>query len=85
MRYANACCSIRYNPLEKTITITGLCIVTGATVSVTVPKAGLDAYNTGVWIQDAFPDLSADEREFLISGIGPGQFDNFLDGPEASP
>ena len=28
----------------------------------------------GVYIQDAFPQLSADEREFLISGMLPDDF-----------
>ena len=29
-------------------------------------------------IQDAFPQLSADEREFIISGVAPGEWDTFM-------
>lgn len=38
---------------------------------------GLTNYKTGVkhYIQDAFPFLSAVEREFLISGLTPEEFD----------
>ena len=28
-------------------------------------------------IQDAMPDVTTDEREFLISGIYPGEWDEF--------
>jgi hypothetical protein len=31
--------------------------------------------NTGGQIQNVFPDLSADDREILLSGIGPEQWD----------
>jgi hypothetical protein len=30
---------------------------------------------TGGQIQTALPDLSADDREILLSGIGPNEFD----------
>lgn len=29
------------------------------------------AYNSGVHVQHAFPNLKAEEREFIISGIKP--------------
>jgi hypothetical protein len=29
-------------------------------------------------VQDAFPQLSDDEREFLITGITPGEWDTFM-------
>jgi hypothetical protein len=38
---------------------------------VTVPADGLNKYHQGVHIQEAFPNLSADDREFLISGYSP--------------
>lgn len=37
-------------------------------------------YNKGALIQDAFPFLSAAEREFLISGITPEEWDRMF-GP----
>lgn len=32
---------------------------------------GLNAYNEGAFIQEAFPSLSADQREQIISGTHP--------------
>lgn len=40
---------------------------------------GLYAYRNGALIQDAFDFLSADEREFLISGLTPEEFDISFD------
>lgn len=36
---------------------------------VTVPGAGLFQYNSGMPIQAAFPGLTADEREMLMTGM----------------
>ena len=52
-------------------TFTGKCQMTGKPYSVTVPGSGLYRYNQGALIQDAFPDLSAGDREFLMSGTSP--------------
>lgn len=35
----------------------------------------LATWKAGAYVQDAFPQLSADEREFLISGLLPGEYD----------
>jgi len=56
---------------EHTYTFTGPCAVTGKSISVTVPAAGLFRYRQGARIQDAFPDLTRDQREFLITGLSP--------------
>ena len=37
----------------------------------TVPSAGVDAMIRGEFVQNAFPTLSADDRERLISGTCP--------------
>lgn len=44
---------------------------------VTVKTADLAKYESGEvrYIQDAFPYLSADDREFLISGMSPEGWD----------
>ena len=36
---------------------------------------GLNAWKEGLLIQEALPELSVDDREFLISGISPTTFD----------
>ena len=37
-------------------------------------------WRSGVLIQDAFPLLSADEREFVMTGLLPGEWEDALDG-----
>ena len=52
-------------------------------MSLPVTQKQLDIYeNTNTLVQDVFPDLTADQREFLISGMTPSDFtllceDNF--------
>lgn len=38
-------------------------------------ESSLRSYQQGAFMQDAFPALSPDEREFLISGLLPHEFD----------
>lgn len=87
MRYADAKCS--YTEAfdaatgTQTYTFTGPCVITGVQCSVTVPAAGLFKYRSGALIQDAFPDLSLDDREFLMSGCSPqGWAETFNDAEE---
>ena len=40
-------------------------------------------YNSGMNVQDAFPHLNADEREFIMTGCTPDEWNNmFSGGPE---
>lgn len=41
-------------------------------------RIGLQLYRNGMLIQNAFPFLSDDEREFLISGLLPAEFDGLF-------
>ena len=52
-------------------------IITGNTASMDldVTEAQLVAWRQGALIQEVMPHLSADEREFLISGITPAEWD----------
>jgi len=38
-------------------------------MEIAVTQAQLDAWQSGTLIQDAMPNLSADEREFIKTGI----------------
>lgn len=64
--------------------ITRISPLTGDTNTMDLPITEED-YNT--WadgkalIQNAFPHLSADQREFILSGLMPEEFEKFL-GPE---
>lgn len=78
MRYANTFCDFVKDPDGKTVSITGRSIHSGKSVTIKVPLEGLRAYNRGALIQNAFPDLTPDERDFLLSGVGPGEMDAFI-------
>jgi hypothetical protein len=51
------------------ITRTSIATGTTRTLDLPVTEAQLDAWASGELIQDAFPDLSPDDREFLKTGI----------------
>jgi hypothetical protein len=57
---------------KRRIRLTGPCVVTGKLYSVVVEKeAATNYFKLGMKIHEAFPNLSLEEREFLISGISP--------------
>lgn len=63
---------LRVTPLaEGKSTVTGKCVITHEEYSCTVPTSGLEAWLNGELIQRAMPEVSADDREFLKSGISP--------------
>ena len=51
----------------KVLTVT--CPRCGKKNKLAVPLAGLKKYQEGAPVQAAFPDLSAEHREMLISGL----------------
>ena len=55
----------------KEVTIITRCPFCGRANEVAVNEADYLDWQDGVLVQDAFPYLSADEREMLISGICP--------------
>jgi hypothetical protein len=54
--------------------------VTGVTRTLDLPvtEEQLAAHKSGTHAQNAFPDLSADLREFIISGITPEEWDKLF-------
>jgi hypothetical protein len=44
------------------------CVVCGEAARIAVPAEGLRLWHGGAFVQDAFPEMSADDRELLISG-----------------
>lgn len=66
------------------VIVSGPCFVTKKQHSVSVPLAGLLRWLEGdELIQSALPQLSSEEREFLISGTSPeGWKQMFGDDPE---
>jgi len=59
------------NPTPSVLVRTRPCIMCGQPGSILVPADGFDAWQAGTFAQIAFPTLSADERELLITGTHP--------------
>lgn len=51
--------------------VSGPCKFTGEEYSCLVPIDGMVRFLNGEHVQTAMPAVSADDREFLISGISP--------------
>jgi hypothetical protein len=62
------------------VLVQGNCVITGQNHRVVVPAAGFAAWQGGSLIQDALPDVSLEDREFLISGVSPAGWAQL--GPE---
>lgn len=61
-----------YYERDGRIRFSGPCVVTGKLFSVLVSEQGAHSYfEENALAQDAFPELSSEEREFLISGVSP--------------
>ena len=60
--------------------ITRISPFSGNTISLDIPvtQAQLDAWASGTLIQDAMPNLSADEREFIMTGITAQEWDDMF-------
>ena len=55
--------------MNKTTNVTVKCPFCGAETVISVPIEGIKKYKDGALIQNAFPNMTAEEREVLISGI----------------
>lgn len=66
--------------------ITRTSIVTGITrtLDINITEEQLQAWKDGMFIQDAAPHLSPDDREFIISGITPDEWDEVMVNKEDS-
>lgn len=82
MQYADSRCKYVEVFEPHGYKFTGPCVVTGKEISVTVPGDGLYRYRQGAHMQDAFPNLSADDREFLISGMSAEAWDAAFSGED---
>lgn len=69
MRYMDTHCKCTQDHKNDTYTFSGKDLFTGKPVSVTVPGPALFKYRQGAMMQDAFPMLTPQQREFLITGM----------------
>lgn len=75
--------TVAVDHVTGTVTISKLCAVTGKLYSVTVSQPRYVGWLGGNnMIQDAFPELSSDDREFLISGSTPAEWDKMFGDEE---
>ena len=70
MVYADSNCTHteEYSP-EHVYIFSGKTLLTKRIHSVRVPAQGLFKYRQGSLIQHAFPNMSANDREFLLNGM----------------
>jgi hypothetical protein len=64
----NASYTQEYEP-EHTYTFRGLCVISKQPVSVTINGRDLYFYHQGEHIQDAFPYLTKEQREWMMTGM----------------
>ena len=60
------------------LTISRECDITGKLYSVTVPLGLYIVWQEGEHVQKVFPEMSADDREFLISGNTPAEWEEMF-------
>lgn len=60
--------------------ITRTSYLTGRThvMDIPVSQEQVDLWEQGVLIQDVMPDLSSDQREFMISGSTPEEWEEYF-------
>jgi hypothetical protein len=74
-----------YYERDGRIRFSGPCVVTGKLFSVVVSQQGAHNYfEENALAQDAFPELSHEEREFLISGVSPEGWRQLFNGESRS-
>lgn len=70
------------------VTITRMSALTGVVNTQTLPLSAEEfanrvlSWKDGALIQDAFPMLTADEREFIKTGITSDEWDKYTKGEE---
>lgn len=62
--------------MPQTVTITKTCPFCGKRHDIELDAEAVARWDAGAYVQDAFPRLSAAERETLISGSCSGCFDD---------
>ena len=63
---------------KEEVTASKECSITNEIYSVTVPNSNYTSWIEGEYAQKAFPQLTADQREFLISGTTPKEWSDMI-------
>jgi hypothetical protein len=64
---------------STTVIVENVCPFCGDIGQVKVSKSGYEAWQQGAFIQEAFPNLSPNCRELLMTGICPTCWDKSFD------
>ena len=81
MRYARNVCNCAPDPTNRSMVITGRYYDDPTrSRTVVIPMDAWRAMEGGALIQDAIPDISSDDREFLISGMSPEGWEKLFGG-----
>ncbi len=69
---------IRHMNITRTSMFTGI----KRTLDLPVTEGQMQAYLEGALLQNAFPNLSPGEREFIKTGVTDEEWDSFMKEPE---
>ena len=64
--------------VTRTSRITGII----RTLELDITPAEYESFRNGKLVQEAMPHLTADEREFLISGVTQNEWDKYIKGED---
>jgi hypothetical protein len=64
----------------ETVTFSGECLFDDHPFSITTKLSDANRWINGESIQNCFPNLSADDREILLSGISPNHWNELFGG-----
>ena len=70
--------TIDYNKDTNMVTKQKKCSVTGKQYRVSVSIVEFENWQRGDLIQSVWPDMEADDREFLISGFTPEEWEQLI-------
>lgn len=59
---------------DKHLQVSAICTVTNEPYEVVIDYSAWKEWHSGKRIQDAFPSLAPEQREFLLSGITPEEW-----------
>ena len=65
--------------------ITNPCPLCGKTSTVEIEQDKMDRWRQGEYVQNVFPEWTADERELLITGTHPKCWDEMFEQDEPEP
>ncbi len=75
--------TVKMDDMGKEVTISKECSISKKPFSITVSTEDYIRFQAGrEHVQNIFPKMSADKREFLISGITPAEWEEFVCSPE---